>query len=134
MDARQALDDLMEISAQVDAAMLLRADGSVEESTIADAARAETAAAGVQRLVEAASEAEAGRALTHVELVTSQGCVFLVRDTGRDRAVVGLTGPSPTVGLVLYDLRTCLRNVGGAGEGAAEAASPGASDGGAGAA
>ena len=131
MDARQALDDLMEISAQVDAAMLLRGDGTVEESTIADESRAAAAAAAARRLVEAASEAGTGRAVTHVELVTGQGCVFLVRDTGRDRAVVGVTGPSPMVGLVLYDLRTCLRNVAtGAGD-AGDAAPAGARDGGA---
>ena len=121
MDARQALDDLMEISAQVDAALLLRADGTVEESTIADESRSERVGAAVRRLVAAASEAETGPPLTHVELVTSQGCVFLVRDRDAGRAVVGVTRPSPTVGLVLYDLRTCLRNVGAGGDDAAGA-------------
>ena len=118
MDARQALDDLMEISAQVDAALLLRADGSVEASTIDDESRAEVAAVGARRLLEAADEVAGARALAHAEVVTSQGSVFLVRDTERGRAVVGVTRPSPTVGLVLYDLRTCLRNVAAGDEGA----------------
>ena len=111
VDARHALEDLMEISAQVDAAVLLRRDGTVEASTIADEARAEAAAGAVRRLVEAASVGESGRSLTHVEIVTAQGSVFLVRDDDSGRAVVGITRPSPTTGLVLYDLRTCLRNV-----------------------
>jgi hypothetical protein len=43
--------------------------------------------------------------------------VFVVRDP--DRAVVATTRPEPTVGLVFYDLKTCLRS----------AAAPGADDG-----
>ena len=119
----------MEISAQVDAAMLLRADGSVEESTITDDSRATAAAAIARRLVEAASEAESGRAVAQVELVTSQGCVFLVHDRDAGRSVVGVTGQSPTVGLVLYDLRTCLRNVAAGGGDAGDAEAGGVSDG-----
>jgi hypothetical protein len=129
VDARQALDDLMEISSQVDAAVLLRPDGTVEESTIADESRAQAVAAAARRLVDAAADVESGRALAHVELVTSQGCVFLVRDGERGRAAVGVTGPSATVGLVLYDLRTCLRNVGAGEDHVTEAASGSVSDG-----
>lgn len=132
VDARHALEDLMEISAQVDAAVLLRPDGSVDASTIADEARAEAAAGAVRRLVEAASGVESGRGLTHVEIVTSQGSVFLVRDDDTGRAVVAVTRPSPTTGLVLYDLRTCLRNVAAGDRGAPDAADTSDTDGAAG--
>ena len=108
MDARQALGDLMEVSAQVEAAVLLDADGTVEAATIDDESRAEAFAAAARALVATASEIETGSPLTHLELVTAGGCVFVVRDAAR--AVAATTGTKPTSGLVLYDLRTCLRN------------------------
>jgi len=39
--------------------------------------------------------------------VTPRGSLFVVRDGGR--VVAALTGAKPTVGLVFYDLKTCLR-------------------------
>ena len=35
--------------------------------------------------------------------------MFVVRDGGR--TIAATTGPAPTAGLVLYDLRTCLRQL-----------------------
>jgi hypothetical protein len=37
--------------------------------------------------------------------------VFVVRSGGR--TILATTRPDPTVGLVLYDLRSCLRNAAG---------------------
>jgi hypothetical protein len=37
------------------------------------------------------------------------GSVFVVRDGGR--TIVATTTPEPTVGLVFYDLKTCLRAI-----------------------
>ena len=39
------------------------------------------------------------------------GCVFVVQDD--ERVVDAVTAPEPTVGLVFYDLKTCLRHVAG---------------------
>jgi hypothetical protein len=47
-------------------------------------------------------------AVTQLEAATREGSVFVVRDGG-GRVVAATTGPSPTVGLVFYDLKTCLR-------------------------
>ena len=35
-----------------------------------------------------------------------QGAVAMLRDDGR--GIVAVTGPQPAVGLLLFDLRTCL--------------------------
>ena len=43
--------------------------------------------------------------------------MFVVREG--DRVIAATTGPAPTVGLVFYDLKTCLRTVAVAGDGEA---------------
>jgi hypothetical protein len=45
-----------------------------------------------------------------VQTATPEGSVFVVRD--ERHLVVAVTRPEPTVGLVFYDLKTCLRLVG----------------------
>ena len=110
----EAIADLTEISSQVEAAALLDEDGTVLASTLpaeaanglADAARA--ILAGAERV------RRGGAAVTGVRASTSAGSVFVVRDG--ERSIVATTQPSPTTGLVLYDLRTCLRALAGAGE------------------
>ncbi len=102
VDARQALDDLMEVSAQVDAAAVLREDGTVEATTLGEGAASEAFAAAARELVQEAGEVAGSRTLTQLDLLTGAGCVFLVRHGAR--AVVAATRPQPTVGLVVYDL------------------------------
>jgi hypothetical protein len=46
--------------------------------------------------------------LAQAEIATSDGSVFLVRD--EQRTIAATTGPEPTVGLVFYDLKSCLRS------------------------
>ena len=43
--------------------------------------------------------------MTRVEVELDEGALFVVREGGR--TVAATTGPSPTSGLVVYDLRTC---------------------------
>jgi len=45
--------------------------------------------------------------VTQLEASTQEGSVFVVRDGSR--RIAATTGPSPTVGLVFYDLKSCLR-------------------------
>jgi predicted regulator of Ras-like GTPase activity (Roadblock/LC7/MglB family) len=104
MDAQQALADLMEISSQVEAAVLLTGGGDVVAATLPDE-RARAFARAVRELVDAASADE--RTLTQLEAATGEGSVFVVREG--DRLIAAATGASPTVGLVFYDLKTCLR-------------------------
>jgi predicted regulator of Ras-like GTPase activity (Roadblock/LC7/MglB family) len=108
--AAAALADLIEISSQVEAVVLLAADGSVLASTVGDDLRAKRFAEAAKRLFDAAveSEAEIGSPpLQQLEAATLGGSVFVVRDG--ERMIAAVTSPEPTVGLVFYDLKTALR-------------------------
>jgi predicted regulator of Ras-like GTPase activity (Roadblock/LC7/MglB family) len=110
MDAAQALSDLTEISSQIEAAIVLDAEGSTLASTLDESRSAELAVAA-QELVAAVARAsgDGGRQLTQLEVSTAEGSVFVVRDG--ERTIAAVTGAEPTVGLVFYDLKSCLRSV-----------------------
>jgi predicted regulator of Ras-like GTPase activity (Roadblock/LC7/MglB family) len=108
MEPAQALADLVEISSQIEAVVLVEGDGSVVASTLADAAKAGALAAVAQDVVARAEAVAAGRDVTQVEVSLAEGSVFAVRSG--PRTILATTRPDPTVGLVLYDLRSCLRN------------------------
>jgi predicted regulator of Ras-like GTPase activity (Roadblock/LC7/MglB family) len=112
MEAAQALADLTEISSQIEAAVLADEEGSVVSSTYADDERAAALAKAATELIIAAEEerGERGERLVQVQAATLAGAVFVVRD--ERHVVAAVTGPDPTVGLVFYDLKTCLRLVG----------------------
>ena len=108
MDAAQALADLTEISAQIEGAVLAKSDGSVVASTFPREERGAELARAAVELLAAAEESKADRQeLVQLQAVTPRGSLFVVRD-GR-HVVAALTGAKPTVGLVFYDLKTCLR-------------------------
>jgi predicted regulator of Ras-like GTPase activity (Roadblock/LC7/MglB family) len=110
MDAAQALADLTEISAQIEGAVLAGADGSVVASTFPQEGRGEELARAAVELVAAAGEARGNSGppeLVQIQAATPRGSLFVVRDGGH--VVAALTGSKPTVGLVFYDLKTCLR-------------------------
>ena len=109
MDAAAALADLTEISSQVETAVVFGSDGSTLASTFADDAGAARLVGAAQELLAAAGElpSGAGRELTQLEVGLHEGSVFVVRDG--ELAIAATTSARPTAGLVLYDLRTCLR-------------------------
>jgi predicted regulator of Ras-like GTPase activity (Roadblock/LC7/MglB family) len=110
MDAAQALADLTEISAQIEAAVLAETNGSVVASTFQQEGRGKELARAAIDLVAAAGEARGNSAapeLVQIQAATPRGSVFVVRDGGH--VVAAVTGSKPTVGLVFYDLKTCLR-------------------------
>jgi hypothetical protein len=115
MDAAQALADLTEISSQIEAAVLFDEQGSVVGSTFSGATlsgsgAAEALARSAAKLLEdAAAFRSSDAAVTQLEASTQSGSVFVVRDGSR--RIAATTGPSPTVGLVFYDLKSCLRGV-----------------------
>jgi predicted regulator of Ras-like GTPase activity (Roadblock/LC7/MglB family) len=116
MDAAQALADLTEISSQIEAAVLFEEAGTVLGSTLSGDDAAESFARSAARLLDDAKAfRSADRSVTQLEASTQEGSVFVVRDGGR--LIAATTGPSPTVGLVFYDLKSCLR-------GAAEETTP----------
>jgi predicted regulator of Ras-like GTPase activity (Roadblock/LC7/MglB family) len=107
MDAAQAIGDLTEISPQVRHVVVLGADGAPGGSNLPDDASAQRLADGARRLLEAAEELRPE--VAQLEAATPAGSVFVVRDG--DRVIAATTTPEPTVGLVFYDLKTCLRSI-----------------------
>jgi predicted regulator of Ras-like GTPase activity (Roadblock/LC7/MglB family) len=112
MDAAQALADLTEISSQIESVVLFDEGGSVQASTLAGEGAARSFADVAARLLEQAREFRSGGgAVAQLEAATRDGSVFVVR--GGTRVIAATTGPTPTVGLVFYDLKSCLRSANG---------------------
>src|SRR6266446_4313703 len=109
MDAAQALADLTEISSQIEAAVLFGEDGAVLGSTLGSEEAAQGVARAAAQLLEGASGFRSEGSITQLEASTADGSVFVVRDG--TRRIAATTGPAPTVGLVFYDLKSCLRNI-----------------------
>jgi len=109
VDATQAIADLTEISPQVKRVVVIAADGSLVGSN-ADPSAAQRLVEGARELIAAAKELRPG--VSQLEAATVSGSVFVVRDG--DRLIAATTSPEPTVGLVFYDLKTCLRSIGDA--------------------
>ncbi len=107
MDAAQAIADLTEISPQVRDVVVIGPEGAAAGSNLSDDAAATRLAAGAKRLVDAAEALRPG--VAQLEAATLAGSVFVVRDG--DRLIAATTTPEPTVGLVFYDLKTCLRAI-----------------------
>lgn len=107
MNVQQALSDLTEISSQIEAVLVLDANGSTMAATLDDTRAADLARAAGELL--AAAQRATDKEPAQLEVSTAAGSVFLVRDG--ERAILAITGPEPTVGLVFYDLKSCLRSV-----------------------
>ena len=107
MDAAQALADLTEISSQIEAAVLFDAQGEVAASTLADGPARALARAAADLLEGAAAFRSDSVEVTQLEVSTRDGSVFVV--SAEPHRIAATTGPDPTVGLVFYDLKSCLR-------------------------
>lgn len=108
MDAGQALAELVELSSQITSAVVLDSGGDVL-AAVPDEASAASLAMSARELLAAASDLGGGQEVTRVEVELDEGAVFAVREG--ERTVAATTGPSPTSGLVVYDLRTCARKL-----------------------
>jgi predicted regulator of Ras-like GTPase activity (Roadblock/LC7/MglB family) len=124
MDAESALADLTEISSQVERAVVFEEDGSVLASTSADDESSQQLARAAAELFTAATELRAPEAAapTQLEVALRERSFFAVRDERRTIAATVAAG-SPA-GLVLYDLRTCLRAIEESEAAAAEPTTP----------
>jgi predicted regulator of Ras-like GTPase activity (Roadblock/LC7/MglB family) len=110
MDATQALRELTELSSQIESAVVLGTDGSVLASTTEDAGRSSALARSALELVGAAFELNAqAQEVTRVEVELADGALFVLLEGSR--TIAATTGAQPTAGLVVYDLRTCLRSI-----------------------
>jgi len=115
VDAAQALADLTEISSQIVHVAIVDRDGGVLASTLGDERQAGRFAEGVARLLEEADVAGAVRGLAgfvQLEAATLDGSIFVVRSPAGSSYIAAVTRPEPTVGLVFYDLKHCLKSVG----------------------
>ncbi|MDX6666025.1 MAG: hypothetical protein QOG68_2231, partial [Solirubrobacteraceae bacterium] len=92
---------------QVRDVVVIDSGGASAGSNLADDAAVARLADGAKRLVEAAEALRPG--VAQLEAATLAGSVFVVRDG--DRLIAATTTPEPTVGLVFYDLKTCLRAI-----------------------
>ena len=106
MDAAQALADLTEISSQIEAAALFGDDGEIAASTFADDGRAEAFVREARGLLDAAGAVRGSAPPNQLEVATAEGSVFVLRGDGR--LIAATTTAEPTVGLVFYDLKSCL--------------------------
>ena len=107
MDAAQAIAEMTEISPQVRDVVVAGADGAVIGSNLGSDEAARRLADGARELLERAEALRPG--VAQLEAATVTGSVFVVRDGGR--TIAATTTPEPTVGLVFYDLKTCLRSI-----------------------
>jgi hypothetical protein len=111
VDAGGALADLMEISAQVEAAVVLDENGEVACSSTPDAERTQRLARAARAALAAAEPVRRGADVTQLEASTRAGTLFVVRNGGR--TIAATTGAAPSSGLVFHDLETCLRSLDG---------------------
>ena len=112
MDAASALADLTEISSHLEAAVLVDGKRAVLASTCTGEGRGESLAQAGLALLDAAESrfGTGGRAVTQLEAALREGSVFVSREG--ELAIVARTTADPPSGLVLYDLKACLRTVG----------------------
>jgi predicted regulator of Ras-like GTPase activity (Roadblock/LC7/MglB family) len=108
MDAQVALTQLTEISKQVRAAVVFTADGAALASTL-DEERASRFRELAARILSVVEETDGAAPVTQVEAATGTGSVFVVREG--NAAIAATTLPDPVIGVVMYDLRTCLRSL-----------------------
>ena len=107
MDAARAIADLVEVSPHVRTVAIAEADGAVvgTNATPDCAGDLVSAAQELLRLADAARP----EPVAQLEAATSSGSVFVVRDRGR--LIAATTSPEPMVGLVFYDLKSCVRSL-----------------------
>jgi hypothetical protein len=106
-EAPEPLVDLLEISSQIEGVVLIGDNGATAAAGLLPE-RADAFARAAAVLLDAA-RAERDAELAHVEVDLRDGSVVVVCESGRTIAAV--TAPEPTSGLVLYDLRACLRRL-----------------------
>jgi len=112
----EAIRDLLNVSTDIQGVAVLGAEGDVVAA--GPGAPAADLAGACRRLWEAAVARAAALAespLDHVVVQDAGGAVALL--AARGRRIAAVTGPRPAVGLLLFDLRTCLGDAYAAEEG-----------------
>lgn len=107
-----AVQQLVEVSTEITTAVLLEGEQVLASTFGSDAGRADAVAGAVRRLAEAAGQSATrlGRgSWSQLQAALPAGSVFVVSD--ETRTVAATTGTKPTVGLIFYDLKSCLRDL-----------------------
>jgi predicted regulator of Ras-like GTPase activity (Roadblock/LC7/MglB family) len=117
-EVQAAFEEMMDISTDIDKAVVFSQAG-ILASNMGEQAQ-KTAIRQAQELVRLAEvrAAEMGpQPFTQLAVDTGSGYVFVSRELGGNGLAVLATGKKGSrVGLALYDLKTCLRDAGGASE------------------
>ena len=103
----EAIRELLDVSTDITSVAVLDDAGNIAAAGPAPAG--DDAAPAVSALWEAAARRAAAfgeSALDHVVVPGAAGAVAVVAAHGH--RIAALTGPDPAVGLLLFDLRTCL--------------------------
>jgi predicted regulator of Ras-like GTPase activity (Roadblock/LC7/MglB family) len=104
----EALAHLREISSQIDVAVIFDAQGKVVGSSGAFDDRAgRVARASLELLQEGERLRDGDQQVAQLDASTLGGSLFVVRDG--EWLIAATTPTEPTVGLVFYDLKSCLR-------------------------
>ena len=109
--AKEALQELLEMSSSVRQAVLVRGDSDVLASTFANSQSESEMVRSSREILEAARDAagEMDRVpLNQLYIEAKAGCLFVVAGE-KDTWLAATTGTDPTVGLVLYDANTALK-------------------------
>jgi hypothetical protein len=107
VDATRALADLVEISPQIEAAVVVAGDGEPAGAIGVADARASVLARAVRELLDGAAGFRAGRSVTQLHARVAGGDVFAVAGTG-GQVVAAVASRRGAPGLVFYDLKQCL--------------------------
>jgi predicted regulator of Ras-like GTPase activity (Roadblock/LC7/MglB family) len=111
-EVQGAFSEMLDISTDIDKAVLF-GPGEILASNVADEAQAALVAQAEElvRLGELRAGEMGSQPLTQMVVEAPGGFVFLARETGADGMTILATGKKGSrVGLVLYDLKTCLRD------------------------
>jgi predicted regulator of Ras-like GTPase activity (Roadblock/LC7/MglB family) len=108
MTPNEALDELLNLSSQIEDAAILGGSGFVLASTDTPE-RGEQLARVAADLLAAAADIRPTGTVSRVDVQLGEGGVFVIVEGGR--TAIATTVPEPTAGLVVYDLRTALRRL-----------------------
>jgi predicted regulator of Ras-like GTPase activity (Roadblock/LC7/MglB family) len=111
MRPAEALADLADLSHHIRVAVLAERDGSVLASTLADEERSRQIASAARAALDAAERlrAHGDAEVRALEAAIAGGSLFVAREDGV--LLAATTGPEEPAGLILYDLRACLRRL-----------------------
>lgn len=112
MDAEALLNDLLEVSGQVEAAAIVTRSGELL-ATSTGAGEGAALGGSVHKLAKSANAvgSPTGEDIVQLQVTLEQNCVFVAQDATN---VIGcVTVPHPTAGLVFYDLKSTLRRLAG---------------------